>query len=95
VAGAVPVTTLLHDKLTIEVFNRTSLWSVWGQTMSETNIPEDTEEHLGRDLIAFINSFDTSEIELIDAHATDPVEWVKAQRQKQAARLDPFWNGEK
>jgi hypothetical protein len=34
-------------------------------------------------------------IELVDAEITDPVEWVKAQRQKDADRLKPYWDGEK
>jgi hypothetical protein len=32
-------------------------------------------------------------IELIDPEITDPVEWVKAQRKKEAVRLKPYWEG--
>ncbi len=33
-------------------------------------------------------------IEFVDPEITDPTEWVKAQRQKEADRLKPYWNGE-
>ncbi len=59
----------------------------------DISVPQESEEHWGRNLIALINSLDMSEIELVDAEITDSVEWVKAQRQKDASRLDAFWNG--
>ena len=31
-------------------------------------------------------------IDLVDPHIEDPVEWVKAQRQKEADRLKPYWH---
>lgn len=34
-------------------------------------------------------------IEFVDPEITDPVEWVKAQRRKEADRLKPYWDGEK
>jgi len=34
-------------------------------------------------------------IEFVDPEIEDPVEWVKAQRQKEADRLKPYWDGDK
>ncbi len=34
-------------------------------------------------------------IELVDPEIEDPVEWVKVQRQKEADRLKPYWDGDK
>jgi hypothetical protein len=33
-------------------------------------------------------------IELVDPEITDPVEWVQAQRRKDASRLKPYWEGQ-
>lgn len=33
-------------------------------------------------------------IEFVDPEIEDPVEWVKAQRQKEIDRLKPYWNDE-
>ncbi|HRF96205.1 MAG TPA: hypothetical protein PLZ51_13460 [Aggregatilineales bacterium] len=34
-------------------------------------------------------------IELVDPEIEDPVEWLEAQRQKEADRLKPYWDGDK
>jgi hypothetical protein len=36
-----------------------------------------------------------SPIEFVDPDIDDPVEWVKAQRRKEADRLKPYWEGDK
>lgn len=44
----------------------------------------------GSELVALLKSF--GPIELVDPEIEDPVEWVKAQRQKEADRLKPYWD---
>jgi hypothetical protein len=59
----------------------------------EREIPDaPSEEHWGRKLNALLDSF--GPIEFVDPEITDPVEWVKAQRRKEADRLKPYWTGE-
>lgn len=36
-----------------------------------------------------------SPIEFVDPEIDDPVEWVNAQRHKDANRLAPYWKGDK
>jgi hypothetical protein len=46
----------------------------------------------GADIIAKLE--EVGPIEFVDPHIEDSVEWVKAQRQKQADRLKPYWDDE-
>ncbi|MCL4252393.1 MAG: hypothetical protein KJ043_01275 [Anaerolineae bacterium] len=43
----------------------------------------------GAELVALLKKM--GPIELVDPHIEDPVEWVQAQRQKEADRLKPYW----
>jgi len=47
----------------------------------------------GAEIVAMLEQMDA--IEFVDPEIEDPVEWVKAQRQKEADRLKPYWDGEK
>ena len=44
----------------------------------------------GTEIAAWLR--DNPPVELVDSHIKDPVEWVKAQRHKRAARLKSYWN---
>lgn len=44
----------------------------------------------GAEIVAMLEAMDP--IEFVDAHIEDPVEWVKAQRRKDADRLKPYWD---
>jgi len=54
---------------------------------------EQPDEHWGQSLNRLLDEL--SPIDLVDPEIEDPVEWVKAQRQKDADRLKPYWDGEK
>ena len=47
----------------------------------------------GAEIAAMLDEMEP--IELVDPEITDPVEWIKAQRQKEADRLKPYWDGDK
>lgn len=47
----------------------------------------------GAEIVAMLEALD-GPIELVDPDIEDPVEWVKAQRKKEADRLKPYWDGE-
>lgn len=47
----------------------------------------------GAEIVALLMAMEP--LEFVDPDITDPVEWVNAQRQKDADRLKPYWNGEK
>ena len=48
-------------------------------------------EHWGQALNRLLNALDLSDWETLEID--DPVEWVKALRRKDEARLDPYWDG--
>lgn len=52
-----------------------------------------TAPKTGAEIAAMLMDMDP--IELVDPEIEDPVEWVKAQRQKEADRLKPYWDGDK
>ncbi|MBN1564897.1 MAG: hypothetical protein JXA10_13705 [Anaerolineae bacterium] len=45
-------------------------------------------EHWGQSLNHLLDEI--GPIEFVDAHLEDPVAWVKEQRRKEAAQLDPY-----
>ncbi len=47
----------------------------------------------GAEIVAMLEAMEAP-IEFVDPEIEDPVEWVKAQRKKEADRLKPYWNGE-
>jgi hypothetical protein len=48
-------------------------------------------EHWGQALNRLLDALDLSDWEALEID--DPVEWVKALRRKDEARLDPYWDG--
>ena len=48
-------------------------------------------EHWGQALNRLLDALDLSDWEALDTD--DPVEWVKALRRKDEARLKPYWDG--
>ena len=52
--------------------------------------PPRTKPKTGAEIVAMLNKIDP--IEFVDPEIEDPVEWVKAQRQKEANRHKPYWN---
>ena len=55
--------------------------------------PQTGKARPGYEIAAYLESL-PGPIELVDPHIEDPVEWVKAQRQKRQDRLKPYWDGE-
>ena len=51
-----------------------------------------TTPKTGAEIAAMLDEMEP--IEMVDPEITDPVEWIKAQRRKEADRLKPFWDGE-
>jgi hypothetical protein len=47
----------------------------------------------GADIVAMLEAME-GPIELVDPEIEDPVEWVKAQRQKRQDKLKPYWDTE-
>jgi hypothetical protein len=47
----------------------------------------------GAEIAAMLDEMEP--IEFVDPEIADPVEWVKAQRRKEANRLKPYWEGDK
>ncbi len=47
----------------------------------------------GAELVAMLRKM--GPIDLVDPQIEDPVEWLEAQRQKEADRLKPYWDGDK
>jgi|GEM_PF-1990354 len=66
--------------------------SVEGDMPAPTAVKEQSEEHWGQSILRLLDEI--GPIELVDPEIEDPVEWVKAQRKKEADRLKPYWNGE-
>lgn len=46
----------------------------------------------GAEIVAMLEAMPP--IELVDSHIEDPIEWVKAQRQKRQEQLKPYWDDE-
>lgn len=64
-----------------------------GLTSSRKQHPDFSSTVLtGSDIATMLN--DMEPIELLDSEISDPVEWVKTQRRKEAERLKPYWNTE-
>ena len=57
----------------------------------DMNTPPAQEEHWGKKLSALLDEMDTTDWDALDID--DPVAWVKAQREKDHARLEDYWNG--
>jgi hypothetical protein len=47
-------------------------------------------EHWGQALNRLVDALDLSDWKALEIN--DPVEWVKALRQQDESRLDPYWN---
>ena len=54
--------------------------------------PQESTTHWGKNLVQMLEEM--GPVELVDSHIEDPVEWVKAQRQKRKDKLKPYWDGE-
>jgi len=48
----------------------------------------------GAEIVAMLRARDDAIDVLVDPHIEDPVEWVKAQHQKEQDRLKPYWDGD-
>lgn len=55
--------------------------------------PQAEEEHWGKSLNQLLDTLDTSDWDTLEGD--DPVAWVKAIREKEAARLADYWSGKK
>lgn len=57
------------------------------------DISESTEQpKTGAEIVAMLQAMEP--IELVDSHIEDPVEWVKAQRQKRKDQLKHYRDGD-
>ena len=52
--------------------------------------PNASEEHWGQSLVHLL--LELGPIDMANPEIDDPVEWVQAQRRKDAERLQPYWN---
>jgi hypothetical protein len=52
----------------------------------------DFQPKTGAEIAAILQTMEP--IEFVDSHIEDPVEWVKAQRQKRTDQLKPYRDGE-
>ena len=59
----------------------------------DTQYPPTPQPKTGAEIVAMLEQMDP--IEFVDPDIEDPVEWVKAQRQKEADRLKPYRDGDK
>jgi hypothetical protein len=59
----------------------------------DTDYPSTPKPKTGAEIVAMLEQMDA--IEFVDPDIQDPVEWVKAQRQKEADRLKSYWGDDK
>ncbi|GEM_PF-734899 len=62
------------------------------QALNEGRTVRVPKSQTGAEIVAKLETMEP--IEFVDPEIEDPVEWVKAQRKKEADRLKPYWNGE-
>lgn len=95
-AYAITVTEILEQARALTAQERKELVVKLVETLDVCDPPaaaQPAEEHWGRKVNALLDSL--GPIEFVDPEITDPVEWVKAQRRKEANRLKPYWDEEK
>lgn len=63
------------------------------RTLNEDKVVLIPKSQTGAEIVAKLNEMEP--IEFVDPDIEDPVEWVKAQRKKQADRLKPYWDDDK
>jgi hypothetical protein len=56
-----------------------------------TNQPAE-DEPWGKRLVRLVRDLDPTD--LVDSDIEDPIEWIQAQRRKDASRLDTYWRGD-
>ena len=62
------------------------------QALYEARSVRIPKSQTGAEIVAKLETIEP--IEFVDPDIEDPVEWVKAQRKKEADRLKPYWDGE-
>ena len=62
------------------------------QALNASPLVRVPKSQTGAEIAAVLASMEP--IEFVDADIEDPVEWVKAQRKKEADRLKPYWDAE-
>ncbi|MEO8396940.1 MAG: hypothetical protein ABI700_28350 [Chloroflexota bacterium] len=88
------VTEILKQAQTLSPQERKELVKFLVDSLDASAQPQDEpQEHWGQSLVRLLDEL--GPIELVDPEITDPVEWVKEQRRKEADRLKPYWDGEK
>ncbi len=87
------VTEILEQAQLLTPQERKELVKLLVDSLDIPSLPKASTLKTGAEIAAILEQMDP--IEFVDPEITDPTEWVKAQRKKEADRLKPYWNGEK
>lgn len=85
------VTEILEQVKSLSQVERDELLAELQALNAETAVRV-PKSQTGAEIVAILETMEP--IEFVDPEIEDPVEWVKAQRKKEADRLKPYWNGE-
>lgn len=85
------VTEILEQVKSLSQVERDELLAELQALTAETEV-RIPKSQTGAEIVAKLETMEP--IEFVDPELEDPVEWVKAQRKKEADRLKPYWNGE-
>jgi hypothetical protein len=84
---------VLQQAQTLSAHERKELVKLLVDSLEFPESPASSHPKTGVQIAALLNQM--SPIEFVDPEIDDPVEWVKAQRRKEANRLAPYWKGDK
>ena len=85
------VTEVLKQAQTLSPQERKELVKLLVDSLDVGEQPQNaSEEHWGQSLVHLLHEL--GPIDMANPEIDDPVEWVQAQRRKDAERLQPYWN---
>jgi len=85
------VTEILQQAKTLSIQERKELVKLLVDSLDAPLLNE-SAEHWGQSLVRLLDEL--GPIEMANPEIEDPVEWVQAQRRKDAERLNPYWDVE-
>lgn len=83
------LTEILQQAQTLSVHERKELVKLLVDSLGMPETVASSQPKTGVQIAALLNQM--SPIEFVDPEIDDPVEWVHAQRRKEANRLAPYW----
>ncbi len=83
---------VLHQAQTLSLYERKELVKLLVDSLEFPELPASSRPKTGVQIAALLSQM--SPIEFVDPEIDDPVEWVNAQRRKDANRLAPYWKGD-